>query len=48
MTRITVRSKSKIDLIWTNVTHIHDSGILDTILSDHVPVYVIKKKERED
>ena len=47
-TRITNRSKTTIDLIWTNMEHICDSGVLDTILSDHMPVYVVKKKSREE
>ena len=46
-TRITVRSKSTIDLIWTNMAHVSNSGTLNRILSDHMPVYIIKKKERE-
>ena len=44
-TRITLKSKSTIDLIWTNMLHVCDSGVMQTILSE--PVYVIKKKERE-
>ena len=46
-TRITLKSKSTIDLIWTDMSHVCDSGVMQTILSDHMPVYVIKKKERE-
>ena len=46
-TRITNRCKSTIDLIWSNMEHISNSGVMDTILSDHLPVYVVKKKMRE-
>ena len=43
-TRITSKAKSTIDLIWTNMTHIADSGVLDIHLSDHMPIFVVKKK----
>ena len=46
-TRVTIRSKTTIDLIWTNIGHVSESGVLETILSDHLPVYIIKKKCRE-
>ena len=45
--RVCEGSKSLIDLIYTDITHIFSSGILDTIVSDHLPVtYVRKKIER--
>ena len=45
-TRITCKTKSTIDLIFTNIDHIRDSGVLDYIISDHRPVYMIKKHAR--
>ena len=46
-TRITIRSKTTIDLIWTNMEFVSEFGVLNTIISDHLPVFVIKKKTRE-
>ena len=48
-TRITAHSKSIIDLIYTTLPSdlILDSGVLDVNISDHLPVYIIKKKKRE-
>ena len=34
---------SLIDMNFCNVTHISTSGVIDMILSDHQPVYLIKK-----
>ena len=45
-TRITNRSKSTIDLIFTNISHIKDSGAIDIAISDHRPVYLVKKQAR--
>ena len=45
-TRITNRVKSTIDLIFTDMTYISESGILPISISDHLPVYLIKKKSR--
>ena len=39
-------SKSFLDLIFTDVEFICHSGIVDSSISDHQPVYLIKKKER--
>ena len=47
-TRVTSKSKSTIDLIWTDMSHINSSGILDIHVSDHMPVYMVKKKQREE
>ena len=48
-TRVTTNTKSLIDLILTTVAPnlIHDSGVLKNPLSDHLPVYIIRKKKRE-
>ena len=46
-TRVTLKSTSTIDLIWTNTLYVAEHGVLDTILSDHMPVFMIRKKVRE-
>ena len=46
-TRVTSKSRSTIDLIWTDMSNVCASGIIDIHLSDHLPIYVVKKKERE-
>ena len=46
-TRITKSTSTCIDLIFTNMEYISNSGTLDVHVSDHLPVFVIKKKERE-
>ena len=35
-----------IDLIFTNMEHVISAGVLDTIISDHLPVFIIKKKQK--
>ena len=45
-TRITNIIKSTIDLIFTDMSHISESGVLPISISDHLPIYVIKKKSR--
>ena len=45
-TRIVKNSKSYLDLIFTNMDHISSSGVLDIAISDHLPVFLIKKKQR--
>ena len=45
-TRNTDKSKTLIDLILTNAKHIDASGTLDSFISDHQPIFVIKKKQR--
>ena len=42
-TRISPTSTSMIDLIFRNMTHVHSSGTLDLFLSNHLPIYLIKK-----
>ena len=36
-----------IDLIFTNAQFIHSSGVLNDVISDHFPVFVCVKKQRE-
>ena len=42
-TRTTSTTANILDLIFCNMTHVHSSGIIDMFLSDHVPVYIVKK-----
>lgn len=44
-TRITVHSNSIIDLIFSNISNRAHYGCLNYNISDHLPVYIIKKKE---
>ena len=46
-TRLTNRGGSCIDWIITNCQYIEGSGILNDLLSDHFPIYVVRKKSRE-
>ena len=48
-TRITVSSKTTIDLIMTTIGPdlISHHGTLNIIISDHLPVYLVKKKKRD-
>ena len=46
-TRNTDKSKSLIDLILTNSKYISMSGTLDHYVSDHQPIYVVQKKQRD-
>ena len=39
-------SKSCLDLIFTNMEYINASGVIDASISDHLPVFVIKKKTK--
>ena len=45
-TRIVKNSKTLLDLIFTNMGHISSSGTLDIALNDHLPVFLIKKKQK--
>jgi hypothetical protein len=41
-TRITDTSESLIDVIITSASHlVNESGVMDTIISDHLPVYAV-------
>ena len=46
-TRIPNNVKSTIDLIF-DMGHITESGVLPISISDHLPIYVIKMKERSE
>ena len=47
-TRITNRVRSTIDLIFSNMNFIASSGVLNNQISDHLPIFIIRKKEREN
>ena len=46
-TRNTDKSKSLIDVILTNAKYIDETGVLDHYLSDHLPIFMVKKKRRD-
>ena len=45
-TRNTDKSKTLMDLIFTNSKYVSESGTINTIISDHQPIFVVKKKTR--
>ena len=45
-TRITPRNSSILDLIFTDMEHICEYGVLDYQVSDHAPVFLTKKKPK--
>ena len=47
-TRVTNTVKSVIDLILTNMTMVSESGVMDSLIADHYPIYIVKKKLRND
>lgn len=47
-TRVCETSQTCIDLIFTNINFISDAGVIDLHLSDHKPVFLIKKKPRNE
>ena len=46
-TRLTNRGGSCIDWIITNSQYVDKGGVLNDLLSDHYPIYVVRKKPRE-
>ena len=46
-TRNSDKTTSLLDLIITNSTHVKEAGTLDHFLSDHQPVFMVKKKSRD-
>ena len=47
ITRHTDRSRTLLDIILMNDRYVADQGTLNMMISDHQPIYVIKKKGRE-
>ena len=46
-TRNTKSSSSLLDIAFTNMIFIKEAGALDSFLSDHQPIFLLKKKERD-
>ena len=46
-TRNTNITRSCIDLIFNNMEHIISSGVLAIMISDHLPIFLIKKKQKQ-
>ena len=46
-TRNTDKTKSLLDIVLTNSKYIERAGTLDHFISDHQPIFVIKKKKRD-
>ena len=46
-TRNTDKTKSLLDVIVTNSKYVSKAGTLDHFISDHQPIYVVKKKKRD-
>ena len=45
-TRVTQRSRTTIDLIFSDMQHIVEVGVRQVSISDHLPTFLIKKKKR--
>ena len=45
-TRVTNSSASCIDLLFTDTDNITEAGVINYNISDHLPIYMIKKKSR--
>ena len=45
-TRITRTSASCIDLLFTDISCVSQSGVVNYNISDHLPIYMVKKKSR--
>ena len=46
-TRVSAKSRTLIDLIFTDIIDVVESGVKPYIISDHLPIYIIRKKPRE-
>ena len=47
-TRVTNKVKSTIDLILSNMSKVNASGVIPHLIADHFPIYIVKKKDRND
>ena len=45
-TRITESTSPRIDLLFTDMSNIIESGVINHNISDHLPIFLIKKKDR--
>ena len=43
-TCVTSKGKSTLDLMFTDMKFIVDHGVMNVVISDHLPIYIIKKK----
>ena len=43
--RVTQTSRTMIDLMFSDCSHISCSGVMNINLSDHLPIYLIKKRK---
>ena len=46
-TRISSSSSTLIDIMLTDCDHLYAGGVLNIKMSDHLPIYYVKKKSRE-
>ena len=46
-TRSSKQSSTLLDLVFTNMDHVCDAGVSDLHISDHQPVFIVKKKQRD-
>ena len=47
-TRVTNTVQSTIDLVFSNMAMIAESRVMKTMIADHFPIYIVKKKDRND
>lgn len=47
-TRITHKTSTTIDLMYSDICHVSVSGTLNVNISDHLPIFVVKKKAKTD
>ena len=45
-TRVTSKCKSKLDLMFSDLTNVLEYGVKNIVISDHLPTYLIRKKKR--
>ena len=45
-TRLNYRGGTCIDLLFTNCLYVRDSGVLNDMISDHLPIYACRKQNR--
>ena len=46
-TRNSDKTKSLLDIVLTNARHVCKAGALEHFVSDHQPVFIVKKKKRD-
>ena len=48
VTRLNYRGGTCIDLLFTNCVFVKDSGVLNDMISDHLPIYACRKQDRNN